>query len=88
MHVWEGVAGWVSTLTLYVAPLLMAALKANGPFADTLRLLPPPFCNTKPDPDNPDTTPPMRLVLVRQLTVMFVTSESLTVPALLLTEQV
>ena len=49
--------GFVSTVTLYVAPLANAVANVNDPFALTLRLSPPLSCSTTV-PDSPETVPP------------------------------
>ena len=48
--------GFVSTVTLYVAPWQRVA-NVNDPFALTLRLSPPLSCSTTV-PDSPETVPP------------------------------
>src|ERR1700693_488999 len=62
-----GVAGWVRTVTLYVAPMAIAVLNVNGLLVVIARLSPPLFCRTRPIPSRPTTLPPMERVPVEHV---------------------
>src|SRR5690348_9401751 len=59
LHVCAGLFGWVRTVTLYVVPAASAAVNVKLPFELTARSLPPLSCRTSPDPDRPETVPPI-----------------------------
>ena len=58
VHVWVGLAGWVSTVTAYAAPLATGGkAKLVAPLA--IGRLPAPFSwSTRPEPARPVTVPP------------------------------
>jgi hypothetical protein len=58
-HVCAGLDGWVSTVTLYAAPLFTGVENVNAPFAVTDKLFPPLSWSTSPDPASPLTLPPI-----------------------------
>lgn len=56
-HVIAGELGCVRTVTEYDSPVAKDVANENAPFPEILKLSPPLFCSTKPEPANPDTVP-------------------------------
>src|SRR3954467_13905319 len=88
VQVWAGDDGWVSTVTLYMAPLGTGVANVNGPSAATAKLSPRLLCKTNPLPMRPVTLPPTAYVCVAQTTMTVVTLPVATVPEPWLTEQI